>query len=84
MGNIYRDKKGSSCTLCKPHKSGFVKKHDSKNEAKMIAKDEEITEKLNDSDYVEHVICEGSYGHVLSYSTEGIHCSEPRCITNKR
>jgi hypothetical protein len=33
---------------------------------------------------VEHLICEGSRRHVLSWDTRGEHCSEPRCEINKR
>lgn len=32
--------------------------------------------------YVKHVRCEGSRFHVLSWSGEGCHCSEPKCIVN--
>ena len=37
-----------------------------------------------DKEYIKHVICEGAHFHVLSYSTQGTHCSEPKCIINKR
>lgn len=30
-----------------------------------------------------HVICEGARFHVLSWGTEGTHCSEPDCEINK-
>jgi len=30
MGKIYKDKKGSSCKLCKPHKNGWAKKKTAK------------------------------------------------------
>lgn len=26
MGKVYKDKKGSSCKMCKPHKNGWAKK----------------------------------------------------------
>lgn len=37
----------------------------------------------SDSRYVKHVNCNGARFHVLSYSTEGVSCSEPNCIVNK-
>jgi hypothetical protein len=33
---------------------------------------------------VEHLICEGSRRHVLSWDAKGEYCSEPRCEINKR
>jgi predicted GNAT family N-acyltransferase len=33
---------------------------------------------------VEHLVCEGSRRHVISWDRKGIHCSEPRCEINKR
>jgi hypothetical protein len=33
---------------------------------------------------VEHLICEGSHRHVISYGAKDRHCSEPRCEINKR
>ena len=33
MGKIYKDKKGSSCGLCKPHKNGWTDKKKSKDRA---------------------------------------------------
>lgn len=27
MGKVYKDKKGSSCSMCKPHKNGHSPKH---------------------------------------------------------
>ena len=30
-----------------------------------------------------HIVCEGARFHVLSYSTQGVHCSEPNCEINK-
>lgn len=30
MGKVYKDKKGSSCGLCKPHKKGWTPKHKDK------------------------------------------------------
>lgn len=36
-----------------------------------------------DEDYIKHVHCEGAHFHVLSYTNNGIRCSEPKCIKNK-
>lgn len=33
---------------------------------------------------LEHVYCDDSREHVLSYSSAGTHCSEPRCEVNRR
>ena len=41
------------------------------------------TEEASDPEYIKHVVCEGALFHVQSYSTSGIHCSEPKCIINK-
>lgn len=38
----------------------------------------------SDPDYVKHVYCDGARFHVISYSSDGMHCSEPNCIINKR
>lgn len=40
-------------------------------------------EKASDPNYIKHVVCDGAHFHVLSYSTQGTHCSEPNCIMNK-
>ena len=32
---------------------------------------------------IQHVYCEGARFHVLSWSTEGRHCSEPDCEVNR-
>jgi hypothetical protein len=40
-------------------------------------------EKSSDPNFVKHVRCEGASFHVLSYDTNGVHCSEPECIINK-
>lgn len=34
--------------------------------------------------YLQHIIREGSRRHVIHWSKNGAHCSEPRCIINKR
>lgn len=31
---------------------------------------------------VEHLVCQGSRRHVISYDTNGEHCSEPKCEIN--
>lgn len=31
MGKVYKDKKGSSCKMCKPHKNGWDKKNKKKH-----------------------------------------------------
>lgn len=41
-------------------------------------------EPASDPKYIKHVYCEGSHFHVLSYSTQGTHCNEPKCIINKK
>jgi len=42
------------------------------------------TEEFVDKDWVKHVHCDGARWHVLWWTTNGTHCSEPRCIINKR
>lgn len=37
----------------------------------------------SDAKYVKHVICENARFHVMSWSSNGTHCSEPDCIINK-
>jgi hypothetical protein len=37
----------------------------------------------SDPAYIKHVQCEGARFHVISYDTQGRHCSEPMCIINK-
>lgn len=37
----------------------------------------------SDPDYVKHVQCDGARYHVVSYSSQGMRCSHPRCIMNK-
>lgn len=37
----------------------------------------------SDPAYVKHVSCEGAGFHVLSWDTNGRHCSERDCIVNK-
>lgn len=37
----------------------------------------------SDNRWVKHVVCEGARFHVVSYSTNGPRCSEPKCIINK-
>ena len=32
---------------------------------------------------IQHVYCEGARFHVLSWSTQGRHCSEPDCEVNR-
>ncbi len=32
--------------------------------------------------YVKHVRCDGARFHVLHWSSQGRHCSEPKCIVN--
>lgn len=41
-------------------------------------------EPASDPEYIKHVNCEGAYFHVISYSTSGMRCSEPKCILNKQ
>lgn len=31
MGKVYKDKKGSSCKMCKPHKNGWEPKNKQKH-----------------------------------------------------
>lgn len=42
MGKVYKDKKGSSCKLCKPHKAGWAKKHKRKHRELDKVHNEEI------------------------------------------
>ncbi len=37
-----------------------------------------------DSNFIKHVYCEGARFHVLKWDNTGRHCSDPRCIINKR
>ena len=37
-----------------------------------------------DKDWIKHVTCDGARFHILSWDKYGKHCSEPRCIVNKR
>ena len=37
-----------------------------------------------DDHYIKHVHCDGARFHVLHWSSNGTHCSEPNCIVNKR
>lgn len=46
-------------------------------------KDMPIGEIEKEDGMVEHLICDGSRRHVLSWDTNGEHCSEPRCEINK-
>jgi hypothetical protein len=38
---------------------------------------------LNADGSVQHVYCDGARFHVLSWSTQGRHCSEPDCEVNR-
>lgn len=40
-------------------------------------------EPASDPAYIKHVRCEGARWHVVSWSSAGRRCSEPRCILNK-
>lgn len=31
-----------------------------------------------------HIVCEGARFHVISYSNQGMRCSEPNCELNKQ
>ena len=37
----------------------------------------------SDPKYVKHIRCEGARFHVLSWDSNGPHCSQPHCIINK-
>ncbi len=39
---------------------------------------------INNSNNIKHIICEGARFHVISYDTNGLHCSEFDCIINKK
>ena len=41
-------------------------------------------EKASDPKFIKHIRCEGARFHVLSWDSNGTHCSEPDCIINKR
>lgn len=41
-------------------------------------------EPSNVDGFIKHVRCEDARFHVLSYSTLGAHCSEPKCVINSR
>ena len=38
---------------------------------------------VNPDGSVQHVYCDGARFHVLSWSTQGRHCSEPNCEVNR-
>jgi hypothetical protein len=38
----------------------------------------------SDPKYIKHVVCEGARFHVVHWDNKGAHCSERRCILNKR
>lgn len=37
----------------------------------------------NEDGTEKHIMCEGARYHVLSYSTQGVRCSEPKCEMNR-
>ena len=39
--------------------------------------------KTKKQQYVDHVVEDGSRNHVLHWDTQGTHCSEPNCETNR-
>jgi len=44
MGKVYKDKKGSSCKMCKPHKNGWAPKRKEKERLKEKIVQKEIKE----------------------------------------
>jgi hypothetical protein len=46
MGKVYKDKKGSSCSSCKPHKNGFAPK----KKRKVIGKEKQMDADIRDFD----------------------------------
>jgi len=42
MGKVYKDKKGSSCKMCKPHKAGWAPKQKEKERLKSKVVQKEI------------------------------------------
>jgi hypothetical protein len=46
MGKVYKDKKGSSCKLCKPHKAGWTPKKKLKTRVKEKSMEKEVKEFL--------------------------------------
>lgn len=44
MGSVYKDKKGSSCAMCKPHKNGWTPKFKDKERQIRKQLQEEIEE----------------------------------------
>lgn len=50
----------------------------------MIPYDVSITPEYNEDGTEKHILCEGARFHVLSYSSNGAHCSEPNCEINKK
>ncbi len=50
MGKVYKDKKSSSCALCKPHKHGWAPKKKARIIVVEKQLDREIAETLADSD----------------------------------
>ncbi len=47
MGKVYKDKKGSSCKMCKPHKTGWAPKQKYKEKVQRELSEKEMKEKLN-------------------------------------
>jgi len=41
-------------------------------------------EPASDPIYIKHIHCEGARYHALSWDSKGAHCSESKCIVNKR
>jgi len=41
-------------------------------------------EGASEKGYIKHVFCNGARFHVVSWSSLGMHCSEPKCILNKK
>jgi hypothetical protein len=38
----------------------------------------------NEDGSEKHIVCEGARFHVISWDSQGEHCSEPNCEVNKR
>lgn len=49
-----------------------------------ILKDIFIAPKKNTDGSLKHIIKDGARYHVISFHSDGLHCSEPNCEINKK
>jgi hypothetical protein len=66
-----------------PNIIAFTKKGAFTNIFDLIEYMDEKKPKEKKGKWVEHIVKEGARYHVVSYDTNGAHCSEPNCEMNK-